>query len=446
MAEKSLFGTTGIRGPADTLFTNQFSFDIGRTFSRFLDRHHLSGGIAVGMDPRDSSPRIKKALELGLLREGRKIFDEGITSIPSMNYILKVDDSLAGSIMVTGSHIEASLNGLKFFTLKEEISKEHEKEIEEIYPLIKNVVSFNDLAPLATNEARAKEEYIKCLLTLSAKYPSWRVVVDAGNGAQSETMPTVLQKIGCTVIKLHCDLSSKFLARDTEVESAFVELQSKVKTEGADFGVGYDSDGDRVVFVDEKGTFVPGDYTGALVAKNSDSAVIVTPINTSQVIDHIGKKIIRTRVGSAFVIEKMKKFGASFGFEANGGGIFLDMLSRDGGRMTMEVLNILAKGGESFSKLIAELPKFYIEKAKVKYKWELKDTIISEAKAKFKGVKVEEMDGLKIWLNKETWILFRSSANAPEFRVFAESNSLDKAKKLLEKGLGLVREIIAEGK
>jgi len=113
-------------------------------------------------------------------------------------------------------------------------------------------------------------------------------------------------------------------------------------------------------------------------------------------------------------------------------------------KMTIEVLNILAKKGSKLSELLSELPKFYIERDKIEYKWEFKDKIIEEAKSRFKGKKVEELDGLKIWVDENTWILFRSSANAPEFRVFAESKNKETAEKLLNDGLSLVKAVIGK--
>src|SRR5690349_10959286 len=111
----ALFGTSGIRGDAEKLFTNQFCFDLGRAFSKFLDHHKLEGVVAVGMDPRGSSPRIKDAFKAGLDYEKREIYDEGACPVPSMCYILQLDDYIVGSVMITGSHIKDYLNGIKFF-------------------------------------------------------------------------------------------------------------------------------------------------------------------------------------------------------------------------------------------------------------------------------------------------------------------------------------------
>lgn len=439
-----LFGTSGIRGHAEKLFTNQFSFDLGRTFAIFLKNHNQRGKIAIGNDPRESSPRIKKAFSSGIIYENFEIFDQGVTPIPSLNAILKADTSYVGSVMVSGSHVKPKLNGLKFFAFGEEILKEHEKEIAEIYEESKTKVSYSDKSYVVTTEDKAQLSYKEYLLSKAkSNFPFWKVVVDPGNGAQSDVMPWVLRQIGLNVIEINASVQQNFLSRDTEVGKDFADLQKKVLEEKADFGVGYDSDGDRAIFIDEKGSFIPGDYTGTLIARETGSDYVVTPINTSQVVDSIGKKVVRTKVGSPHVVEKMKEVKALFGFEANGGGIFSEMMSRDGGRSTIEILNILLQTKGTLSKLVASLPKFYLFRDKVEYEWKLKEAILKKAREEFKGEKIEELDGLKIWIDSSTWILFRSSANAPEFRVFAESEKEEKSKKLINDGLTLVKKMIA---
>lgn len=443
MAAQTLFGTTGIRGDAKELFTNQFSFDLGRTFAIFLKNEGQTGRVAVGIDPRESSPRIRAAYTSGLIYEGFEVFDEGVAPIPAINYILKAEPSFAGSTMVSGSHIKPHLNGLKFFALGEEIQKEHEVKIDKIYADIKGKVGFSDKSEVMVSDDSAASSY-KDYLVSKAKlpFPAWRVVVDPGNGAQSDVAPWVLRQLGLDVIELNASVQGEFYSRDTEVEGDFKELQERVVAEKADFGIGYDSDGDRAVFIDETGGYVPGDYSGALLAKEASGEYVVTPINTSQVVEETGKRVVRTKVGSSHVVAKMKELGASFGFEANGGGIFTEMMSRDGGRTSVEVLNIFSPHKGTFSEFVATLPKYYLARDKVEYEWSLKDKIITAAKQSFKGVKTEEIDGLKIWLGETTWILFRSSLNAPEFRVFAESKSKEEAESLLKGGLELVRKIV----
>ena len=445
MTERSLFGTSGIRGHAEKLFTNQFCFDLGRTFSKFLDENDQKGGVAIGLDPRGSSPRIKDAIITGLNYERREVFDQGATPVPSMCYVMKISDYYAGSIMVSGSHIQSNLNGVKFFAFDEEILKKHESEIENIYKTLKEEINYEPNTDMDVHdEPRANEEYKEMLVKLAnGKYPKWNVVVDPGDGAQSDTMPHVLSRLGVNVIELHATIQGDFYARDTEHIPDMRELIDKVKNENVDFGVGYDADGDRVVFVDENGQFIPGDYSAALIAKYTHSDIVVTPISTSQVVDHIGKTIERTKVGAPYVVERMKETGSGYGFEPNGGAIFSDiMMTRDGGSTTIKFLNILKEKNSKISELIGELPKFYSSKTKVDYKWELQDEILNEAKNQFKGINSDDRDGIKIWIDETSWILFRSSQNAPEFRVFAESDQDEKAKNLMNQGLELVKGIV----
>lgn len=442
----SLFGTTGIRGDAGQLFTDQFCFDLGRAFAKFLATYNHDGPVAIGRDPRESSPRIASSFASGLICSGRSVYDQGIAPVPSMNYILIANPEIVGSAMISGSHIKPHLNGIKFFFDKKEILKEHEQLLQQIYFELKDKIPFkniqlSDSGKLILSD-QARDEYQKMLIyRAKASDVKLKVVVDAGNGSQSKVIPAVLKTLGMDVVEQNTDTDKNFLSRDTEVESDFVDLIQRVKAENADLGMGYDSDGDRVIFVDEQGSFIPGDYSCALIASDLATATIVTPINSSGVAETLGKKVIRTKVGSSQVVAKMIESGAGFGYESNGGGIFPEMLSRDGGRTTIEFINILVGNNIKVSEAIGRLSKFYIVKDKVEYRTELKEKIISEAKLAFKGVKTEEIDGLKIWIDESTWILFRPSANAAEFRVFAESKSKQTSDELLAQGLSFVKKI-----
>lgn len=133
--------------------------------------------------------------------------------------------------MVTGSHIKAHLNGVKFFAFGEEILKEHEAEIEQIYSSIKEKVTFDEFdLKMLVYEERAKEEYINYLISkANHSYPRWKIVVDAGNGAQSDVAPYVLKYLGFDVIELNTSIQEDLLSRDTEVEGDFADLQEKVR-------------------------------------------------------------------------------------------------------------------------------------------------------------------------------------------------------------------------
>ena len=130
--EHKLFGTSGIRGDAEKLFTKEFCHDIAATFIDFLKNHNISTAIAIGMDPRTSSPRIKDDLAEGFAKLGIETFDEGVTPIPSINWLIK-STPIKAAIMITGSHIAPELNGVKFYAHNEEITSDDQEEIEKLY-------------------------------------------------------------------------------------------------------------------------------------------------------------------------------------------------------------------------------------------------------------------------------------------------------------------------
>lgn len=438
-----LFGTSGIRGDPDNLFTDQFCFDIARAFIDFLNKNELQGPLCVGYDPRASSPKLFKAIASGLSSSGREILDQGVCPTPALNWYLK-KSSCAGAVMVTGSHIAANLNGLKFFAFKDEILKNHEAEIEAIYSGIKEKTSYIPNVVPVIQEYKAASDYTEMLINLAqTPYKKLKIVIDCQNGCQSEIMPDVLRRLGFGVVAINADLQGEFKGRDTETQEAVKELQEAVIQNNADLGVAYDFDGDRAVFVDEQGGFIPGDYSGTLIAKELEGEKIITTFTTSQVIDKINKIIIRTKPGSPYVAAAIKDNDAVFGFEPNGGCFFPDvMLSRDGGATTIKFLNIVCNQDKPLSALMMTLPKFYLYKTKVDCPFDKAEMIINEAKKQIKGVKIEEIDGVKIWIDDSSWILFRSSKNAPEFRVFAETPSEIGSENLAQKGIELVKKLL----
>ena len=442
MSTPRLFGTNGIRGDAKKLFTNQFCFDITRAFLKFLGQKKIKPKVIVlAMDPRSSSDRIKKAVIAGIPRNWQ-VWDEGIIPTPALNYFTK--QKKAAGIMISGSHIEEKLNGIKFFVKNEEITKKDEKIITRLYLQEKERIPYHKSRRLLKKSTQAKKMYVEMMIGLAkSNFGNFKVVVDPGNGSQTEAIPAALKKLGVKVVEINADLKEKILTRDTETEDTFPELKRRVVREKANLGIGYDADGDRAIFVDEKGAALKGEVSCSLVAKYSQEKVIVTPINTSAVVEHLGKKIIRTKVGVLYVVEMMKKHKTKVGFESNGGYISGEIFyGRDGGTLTIKMLNLLQTTGKKLSKLTAELPTYHTIKTKTDCPREINPLILAKAKERYQQYKIEDLDGLKIWFGQDTWMLFRPSGNAPEFRIFAEAKKKETVVGLVSEGMKLVKTII----
>lgn len=294
---------------------------------------------------------------------------------------------------------------------------------------------------------QARLLYQNLLLDLGKKIKKrFKIVIDCGNGPQSLIIPLVLQKLGHEVHTLNCDLTKPLLSRDTETENSFPELaKSKEMIQGrADLGIGFDSDGDRAIFIDELGQALDGEESGAILAHFSPQKVIVAPINASQMLEKLGKKVVRTKVGVLYVVEAMRENQTLTGLESNGGFISGEYFyGRDAGTATIKMLLILTQTQKSLSQLRGELPRFFIYKDKISCPRRFNSVILKTMASLYSG-RVENLDGLKIWLDQDTWILFRPSGNAEEFRVFAESKEPAKSENLVKKGLKNIETILAK--
>ncbi len=440
---QKLFGTSGIRGDAEVLFTDDFCIRIGYSFGLWLKSKNKHGVVAIAMDPRESSPRIKSRVANGLAAAGFEIYDEGVVPTPALTYFVKEQPEVAGGVMVTGSHITANLNGVKLLVNGEEVTKTDEPEIEAMFAKVNSV---SKVEPIVKNESRALELYSEMLKSLAkGPYPKWKIVVDSTNGTQTEIIRRVFADLKLNFVHVNdFDIqSAHFVPCDTEIPGMFSDLMRHVLVTKADFGLAFDVDGDRVIMVDDKGRFIPGDYSCALLAKEIDTKSIVTPVSTSSVIDQIGKKVYRTAVGSTWVSAKMKEVGSQFGFEANGGSLNPEIsYGRDGGITAMKLLNLLAKSKQKLSTLYDSLPQYHLFREKIDCPFSKYSEVLSAVKQKYSKYKSDDLDGLKIYVTSDDWILFRGSGNSPEFKVFAESKTLSAANKLGQDGIAVVKSVL----
>lgn len=445
MSNEKLFGTSGIRGPAATLFTPQFCFDIGRAFAIFLDRHQQHGTVSIGIDTRTSSPHIAQNLVSGLVSAGREVIHLGAIPVPAANYSL-LSMGVIASLMVTGSHIDAQSNGVKFFCRREEISKEEESEIESIYRQIKNEIVLQPLTGSIPQSNQGTNNYLEMLLSLiDHPLSKMKIVVDSGNGGQTEIIKTLLREIGADFVTINDNIQDDLISRDTEQDGAFATLQETVKRQQADLGVGFDSDGDRCIFIDSSGDFIPGDYSGTILAQWNAADTVICPVNVSNVVNFIGKEVVRTKVGSPYVVAAIRQYGSNFGFESNGGCIHADtMLSRDGGATFAKMLNILKWSQKPIRELVNQLPKFHIYRGKFACPVEKYQVILEKAPQFLTNISIDRTDGIKLILDQDTWILFRPSGNAPEFRVFVESASQTKAVQLLDHAMNFASNLVSK--
>ncbi len=447
MTIKRLFGTFGVRRIANQELTPEFASKLAAAYGTLVN-----GTVAVGGDPRTSTEMIKHSVIAGLLSSGCNVIDLGILPTPAVQFAVR--NYYDGGIMITASHNPPKYNGLKFVDSDGiGIPEEMEIKIEDMF-FNENPdrVSWNEIGEIFANSGIINE-YVENVFNRVdrdvIKNANLKVIVDCGSGAACFTTPYLLRKLGCEVTTMNCQPDGFFPGRNPEpTEENLEELREVVKATDADLGIAHDGDADRTICIDEKGDFVFGDKTFALVEKDmlieNGGGIIVTTVATSAAIydiaDEYGGEVIATRVGDLLVARELKDRNGLFGGEENGGLIFPDFVyGRDAALSTAKIVEIIAKEGKPLSELIDGLPKYCSAKMKVECPDNLKKDVMKKIVDATCEYEVDTKDGVKI-LTDEGWVIIRPSGTEPIFRCFSEAENEDDANKMAEWGISLVKE------
>jgi len=442
----ALFGTFGIRGIVNRDLTPELALKMGMSFATFVK----DGSLVVGRDGRSSSEMIKNSLISGIISCGVNVIDIGMVPTPVTMFATKTLKT-KGGIMITASHNPPEYNGMKFLEPNGMgLKKEKEPIIEEIIKKEDfNLKNWDKIGKI--EKKNILPEYSKKILSFvnREKIGNLKIVIDCGNGVGSLTLPYLLENIGCSVITLNSHIDGAFPGRGSEpIPENLSTLQEIVKKTGSDFGVALDGDADRAIFVDEKGNFIQGDRSLALIIKNfikNREGKVVTTVSTSHIIDDIsGNRIIKTKIGDLIVARKLLECGGIIGGEESGGVIFPEFVpGKDGSLATLKMAEIISENKKPLSELIDELPKYYQYKEKIPCENRYKERVISEVDKKLKNYKKDRTDGVKAFTEKG-WFIIRPSGTEPIIRCYSESKDKKEAKRLVEFGLKIVKETIDE--
>jgi phosphomannomutase len=462
MGEAPRFGTSGLRG-----LVTELTDDLVARHTRAFLRHLGAGDrLLVGRDLRDSSPRIAAAVAAGAAAEGVAVTDCGALPTPALAF--EAMRLRVPAIMVTGSHISADRNGLKFYRADGEIDKADEAGIAALLP---SIPSGALPAPATTPSTAALDRYIARYTALAPAISlrGARIGVYEQSSVARDILVKILDALGADVLPL--GRAETFVPVDTEALRAedTALVHGWAAEHGLDAIVSTDGDADRPLIANENGVFLRGDVVGLLTAKFLGAATVVTPVTSTSAVELSGAfpTVIRTKVGSPHVIGAME--GATVapvvGFEANGGVLvgseirigdatLAPLPTRDALLPIIAVLASERRAGRSLSALVAGLPQRHTESGLIR------DVTAAES-APFvarlatdhafaadlirHGIeRADTTDGTKLMLTSGDTVHFRASGNAPELRCYAESDTAAGANRLVDSVLDRVR--IALGK
>ncbi|HIW34498.1 MAG TPA: phosphoglucosamine mutase [Candidatus Paenibacillus intestinavium] len=365
------FGTDGVRGVANTELTPELAYKIGRCGGYVLTRTAHKPKVIIGRDTRISGNMLEAALTAGLLSIGADVISVGVLSTPAVAYLTRELQADAG-VMISASHNPVEDNGIKFFAWDGfKLSDETELEIESLIdaevdelprPIggdVGSVVSSHQLADKYS-------QYLKT--TVKGQFAGLKLVLDCAHGAAYELAPQIFKELGAEVITIGAEPDGKNI--NEGVGSTHPEfVREQVLAHGADVGLSFDGDADRLIAIDEHGEEVDGDFILCIIGdrmkregKLKHDTVVTTVmanIGFFKGTEKIGLNTAQTAVGDRYVMEEMRRGGYNLGGEQSGHVIFLDHITTGDGIMTaLQLVDTMQLSGKKLSELKGLMRKY----------------------------------------------------------------------------------------
>lgn len=403
----------------------------------------------IGRDGRNSSPELCDALITELLSQGASVDYLDITTTDAFYWVVGSKNYPAG-IMVTASHNPPEYNGFKM--VGRGVSSVSGKQFEEII----SSEEFKNWQPGSQKRGELKKinpfpEFVQALLDIAGRAEGkFKIVADPGNGTANVILKEILPRLPVEVEIIHGTIDGNFPGRGPDPMVNCGPLCSKVTETGADFGVAWDNDSDRILFVDETGKMVPGDITLALVAKKVlqkiPGAAIVRDVISSKAVDELvaaaGGKAVPARVGHLFIKKAMIENKAPFGGEVSGHYYYHfkgnnDWYADNTWLTLLGVLQILSESGKKLSELVSVLSTYYKSDV-ITFKNIDAIAVFKELKHKYKNAELAMLDGLTADFG-DWWFNVRPSNTEPILKMVVEART----KEQLDEKVAELKNLIA---
>ncbi len=401
---------------------------VGTVFRQRGKRH-----VALGQDCRLSSAGLAEAMARGLLRTGCIVEEIGVVPTPLL-YFTVYHRKKEGAVMVTGSHNPPEYNGFKVMVGEETL---YGKDIQDIYGIIKKG-SFVEDAPGARTVYHINPEYEAFTLGNIKLARKLKVVLDAGNGTAGVVAAPLFKKLGCETIELYCDMDGRFPNHhpDPTLPEALDDLIKTVRETGADFGIGYDGDGDRIGVIDDQGKILWGDQLLILFSREIlpryPGAAVISEVKASKLlyeeVQRLGGRPIMWKTGHSLMKKKIKEENSPLAGEMSGHIFFRDRFFGfdDAIYSSLRLAEIVSRSTKKLSELLGDLPKTYFTpEIRIYASDEVKFKIVEEVRrALAAGHPVIDIDGVRATFPKG-WALVRASNTQAVLVMRFEADTAD---------------------
>ncbi|KAB8126627.1 phosphoglucosamine mutase [Gracilibacillus oryzae] len=440
------FGTDGVRGVANQDLTPELAFKLGRYGGYVLTKEAQNPKVLIGRDTRISGNMLEGALAAGLLSIGAEVMRLGVISTPGVAFLSKAMDAKAG-VMISASHNPVEDNGIKFFGSDGfKLSDEQEAEIEALLdqeednlprPIGGHVGQINDYF-------EGGQKYIHYLKeTIDNEFDGIHIALDCAHGATSSLASHLFADLEADISTIGS--SPNGLNINNGFGSTHPEkLQALVIEKGADIGLAFDGDGDRLIAVDELGNIVDGDQIMFIIGKYlNERGLLRHSTVVSTVMSNIGfykaleannMKSEKTAVGDRYVMEEMRKNAYNLGGEQSGHIIFLDYIPTGDGMLSgLQLVNVMRETGKKLSELANEMEKFPQVLKNIR--------VINKNEVMTNQIVLEAIDKVEKEMGTQGRVLVRPSGTEPLVRVMVEAPTLDDCNQYVDEVVSVIQNV-----
>lgn len=426
-----VFKTYDIRGIYGREIDERLVYRIGRA----LARHLPAATWLVGHDAREHSASLYRAVAAGLSDEGRAVTGTGLASSPQLHFA-QVHGGFAAGVMVTASHNPREYHGCKVYDGAGG-SVSYEKGLDRVEAIVAGIPAPDRVPDRRLPEIDTVDEYVAFVAGSAGKGRALtgKVVIDVSNGSAGRVFSRLVDRLGVDAVILNAEPDGRFPNHDPNPlkEESRRQAAAAVRERKADAGVVLDGDGDRILFVDERGQGIENYFLSCLVAEDllasRPGAAIVYDLISSRVlperIAELGGRAVVSKVGYTHLYDRMVAAGAVFGAETSGHVYFKvsDTYYTESAAWALTaVLGLLARGRRSLSELVDPLRRRYAQSPEVNVEVADKDAALARVERAFPDAKVDRLDGLSVDLG-DCWFNVRPSNTEPLLRLRLEART-----------------------
>jgi len=442
MIMENIFRAYDIRGIYNTELDPVIVSKIGMALGTHLGG---KGRVSLGRDGRTSSIAIEQALVSGITSTGVDVEVIGLLPIPTANYWTWKNELDAG-VYITASHNPAEYNGIRFRHPDGTGYTGGNEYIKRIY--LRGEFSrapWNRLGAVSyVDSEKVINDYIEFISRHCSFEKELKVAIDPGNGVATLSAPSAFTRLGARVVTINQEIDGTFPGRPSEPnKETLKDLELLVRSAGADLGIGYDGDGDRCVFVDERGEVIQVEKIAVLLGKHlikKYPGPVITTVSGSMIvreeIEKAGGEVITIRVGDVFVAEAIKEHDAAFAAEDSAHFFIPVDYNFDDPLLTSLMLaDILSKEDETLGELTDEIPSYPKTENGHKCPDNIKFEVVGDVVSHYRSLNVDNMrvttiDGARIDY-ADGWGLIRCSNTQPKVRITVEAQTGERLRELV---------------